>query len=269
MIDRNQLAEELKLRKQIRKAIKIVKERRKKSDKAAIQEEHQLRGVIKKLIKEAEVSTSVPQRSTGINVLEDLLKKIVPILEDDYKQLTTSEEQRQSYRTHIVNGVQSLLAPERVLDDTDNLSEQEIDVEIGDEEDDAFIDIRPDNEISQDEEEAEESEVEKFGVEGQDETGRNLAYETFKKIENNLLRAYELLGDEKDQDEFYDYLITNVKLYFDKFEEELQPNLEPEITTPEYEEEKEEEASIDTTGAAAEVADEEDEDLGLPDLENI
>ena len=262
MIDRNQLAEELKLRKQIRKAIKIVKERRKKSEKAAIHEEQQLRNVIRKLIKEAEVSTAVPQRSTGINVLEDLLKKIVPILEDDYKQLTTSEEQRQSYRTHIVNGVQSLLAPEKVFDDTDNLAEQEIDVEIGDDEDDSFIDIRSDQEIAQDEEEAAETEVEKFGVKGQDKTGRNLAYETFKKIENNLLRSYELLSDEQDQDEFYDYLITNVKLYFDKFEEELQPSLEPEITTPEYEEEKEDEAALDTSSA-------EEEDLGLPDIENL
>ena len=268
MIDRNQLAEELKLRKQIRKAIKIVKERRKKVEKATIQEEQQLRDVIRKLIKEAEVSTAVPQRSTGINVLEDLLKKIVPILEDDYKQMTTSEEQRRSYRGHIVNGIQSLLAPEKVFDDTEGLAEQEIDVEIGDDEEDPFIDIRSDQEIAQDEEDAEETEVEKFGIKGQDETGRNLAYETFKKIENNLLRSYELLSDKKDQDEFYDYLITNVKLYFDKFEEELQPSLEPEITTPEYEEEKEEESTLDTAGTE-EVADEEEEDLGLPDLENL
>ena len=90
------------------------------------------RGEAEKLIKEAEVSTAVPQRSTGINVLEDLLKKIVPILEDDYKQMTTSEEQRRSYRGHIVNGIQSLLAPEKVFDDTEGLAEQEIDVEIGD-----------------------------------------------------------------------------------------------------------------------------------------
>lgn len=269
MIDRNQLAEELKLRKQIRKAIKIVKERKKKQEKALIHEEHQLRNIIRTLIQEAEVSTAVPQRSTGINVLEDLLKKIVPILEDDYKQMTTSEEQRKSYRGHIVNGVQSLLAPEKVFDDTEGLAEQEIDVEIGDDEEDPFIDIRSDQEIAQDEEDTEETEVEKFGIKGQDETGRNLAYETFKKIENNLLRSYELLSDKKDQDEFYDYLITNVKLYFDKFEDELQPSLEPEITTPEYEEEKEEEAAFDTAGTEEEIADEEEEDLGLPDLENL
>ena len=38
---------------------------------------------------------------------------------------------------------------------------------------------------------------------------------------------------------FYDYLITNLKLYFDKFEDELSSSL-PEPTTDEYEEEAEE-----------------------------
>ena len=44
-------------------------------------------------------------KSTGINVLEDLLKKIIPQIEDDYKLLTTSEEQRESYRSHIIDAV--------------------------------------------------------------------------------------------------------------------------------------------------------------------
>ena len=240
MIDRNQLAEELKLRKQIRKAIKIVKERRKKVEKATIQEEQQLRDVIRKRIKEAEVSTAVPQRSTGINVLEDLLKKVVPILEDDYKQMTTSEEQRRSYRGHIVNGIQSLLAPEKVFDDTEGLAEQEIDVEIGDDEEDPFIDIRSDQEIAQDEEDAEETEVEKFGIKGQDETGRDMSYSTFKKVQGSMLDSWEGLSNADDKELFYDYLLTNLKLYFDKFEDELKANL-PEPTTPEYEKAKGEE----------------------------
>jgi hypothetical protein len=46
---------------------------------------------------------------------------------------------------------------------------------------------------------------------------------------------------------FEDYLITNLKLYFDKFEDELSTTLE-EPTTPEYEEEKgsEEESELET-----------------------
>ena len=49
-----------------------------------------------------------------------------------------------------------------------------------------------------------------------------------------------MLADEEDQNLFYDYLITNMLLYFDKFEDELQSSL-PNVTTPEYEESKEEE----------------------------
>ena len=47
-----------------------------------------------------------------------------------------------------------------------------------------------------------------------------------------------------DRDMYYDYLITNLKLYFDKFEDELQTTVGPEPTTPEYEQEKEKEAGL-------------------------
>ena len=244
MINREELTEEMKLRQQIRKAIKIVKEKRNTAEQEVLKEENHLRSVIRKLI-EAEVATEIPGRSTGINVLEDLLKRIVPIIEDDFKQLTTDKAQRKSYRTHIVNGIQSLLAPSNVVDaGAEEISE--IDIEVGGEEDDAFIDVRePDAEEELPEV---DPDLDDFGVEGEDETGRNMAYETFKKIENNILNSYDLLSNEKDEEEFYKYLITNVKLYFDKFEEELTPNLDPEITTDEYEDEKDDEQAFDNAG---------------------
>jgi len=48
-----------------------------------------------------------------------------------------------------------------------------------------------------------------------------------------------MLADEEDQNIFYDYLLTNILLYFDKFEDELSASL-PNVTTPEYEKEKSE-----------------------------
>jgi hypothetical protein len=60
-----------------------------------------------------------------------------------------------------------------------------------------------------------------------------MAYSSFKKIERNILDSYELLSNDEDRELFYDYLITNLKLYFDKFEDELASNLD-EPTTPEY-----------------------------------
>ena len=71
----------------------------------------------------------------------------------------------------------------------------------------------------------------------QNETGRNFAAETFKSVEKQIVDAYDMLADDEDQQLFYDYLITNLLLYFDKFEDELANEL-PDISTPEYEKNK-------------------------------
>jgi hypothetical protein len=78
---------------------------------------------------------------------------------------------------------------------------------------------------------------EEFSLDGHDETGRNAAYITFKKIENQIVDAFVFMGNIEDQEVFYDYLITNVKLYFDEFEDELSKKL-VEPTTDTYEQEK-------------------------------
>ena len=79
------------------------------------------------------------------------------------------------------------------------------------------------------------SEEEAFGtgLEGLDETGRNMAFTCFKKVSQYILDAYDSLANPKDKEIFIDYLITNVKLYFDKFEDELSSSVE-EPTTKEY-----------------------------------
>ena len=78
------------------------------------------------------------------------------------------------------------------------------------------------------------------------------------------------MSADEDREVFYDYLITNVKLYFDKFEDELASVL-PEPTNPEYEDEKGEqeadneeglEASEESSEGEESLEGEEDEDLG-------
>ena len=90
-------------------------------------------------------------------------------------------------------------------------------------------------------------------VEGEDLTGRNFALETFKKIQKQILETYSLLSNEQDRETFYDYLITNLKLYFDKFEEEMNPTV-TEPTTPEYEQEKQRKTQEDTGGGESPTA---------------
>ena len=155
-------------------------------------------------------------------MLEDLLKKIIPILEDDYKLLTTDLEQRNSFRAHIVNAVVQSLAPAQANDQAAPDTVQEaVEVAVGDDDEmpEEFIDINKDTEVP----EKEVSPEEEFGsgLEGTDETGRNMAYQSFKKIEKAILDSYELLSNADDRELYYDYLLANLKLYFDRFEEEL------------------------------------------------
>jgi hypothetical protein len=121
--------------------------------------------------------------------------------------------------------------------------EEEIDITVGGPtgDDEKFIDIRTDSEKASEEEEEEADPRDEFGagVEG-DETGRNVAYQCFKKIEGNIIDSYELLSDDEDQELFYDYLIANLKLYFDKFEGELTASVE-EPTNQAYDMAKSEE----------------------------
>lgn len=229
--------EEQELRSSIRTLIRYVKTKR-------LNEEKELRAIIGSLL-DHELKTlnerqtadvdPTPNKSTGINILEDLLKKIIPVLEDDFKSMTTDPEQRKSFRAHIVQAIIDTLTPvdantkageeEAAADALD----EEIDIEITDSErspfdDDRFIDIRTDAEKAAAEEP--EDPREEFGIEGADETGRNIAYSTFKKIESNIIDSYELLSNPEDQELFYDYLIANTKLYFDKFETELAGTVE-------------------------------------------
>ena len=242
--DRLSFAQEQMLRKQIRKAINIVKEKRDAETKAKLLEEAKLRRVIRKLISETTVGASVPERKTGRNQLEKVLKEIIKILEEEFKQLTTSAEQRNSFKKHILNGVKNLLATERIGPDEDGvieepIAEQEIDIEVGEDEDEAFIDVRPDAD-----QEIEVSPEEEFGIEGEDKTGRNFAYDAFKRIENQIMKGYEKLDTPEDRDIFYDYLLINLDLYFKKFEDELQQEL-PEPNVPEPANQPEEEPEFE------------------------
>jgi hypothetical protein len=256
IIDRDKFIAEELIREHVSRRISLFLEQKKKT-------ENKIRPLIHRLILEAETGTEEPSQYTGINVLADLLEKIVPIIEDDYKMLTTSDEQRESFRNHIVKAIKNTLKPIDTVDDAEKMKESivfDIDPEIllekvkinldsdGDDPADAvageFIDI-----------DAPEDTDQFVQIDDQNETGRNFAATTFKQVEKQIVDAYDMLADEEDQKMFYDYLITNMLLYFDKFEDELQPDL-PNSTTPEYEEEKSASADGDTDNEEAAESDE-------------
>ena len=200
-----------------------------------------------------------------------MLKKAIPTLRKDYKNLTTDSTQRSSFRSHILKAIKDSLLPamnnakygaggallsEPAPDDVKSMNPKDVEdnekekFDSGEDEDlssmlkaleEAEIGIDVDNEeekisnpIDQPDEDKklnvepdeEPDEKEDFGIEGEDETGRNMAYTSFRKVSQYILDAFDMLANPKDKEVFIDYLLTNLKLYFDKFETELKNTVE-------------------------------------------
>ncbi len=246
IISREDFIQELQLREQIRKVIQIVKKRKALTEQA---EEQQLRSIIRELIAEAEIGSENSDRPTGIRILdEEVLQNIINTFRRYYKQLA-KPEQRESFRTHIINATENLLnriesgqlpadsAPEVESPAPMPVNEQEaisLDVSGGAQSDPMFIDV-PDDDLDADEQAKQDF---RTGVEGSlspdQEIGAERAQVAFNGPDTTIENAYKTLRGE-DANLFREYLITNLKLHFDAMEEELTMPAEP--TTPSYEEE--------------------------------
>jgi cobalamin biosynthesis protein CobT len=268
----NTLHGEELVRKYIRKKISGVLVENKKRQ---LSEEKRLRQVIRSILLEGDISDMHPHRSTGINVLEDVLKKMITTLRTDYKRMTTSKSQRESFRAHMISAVKKALAPSLVndtyLQGTDALMAEPTpefggpnsDEEVYGDETETQTDVTPQDETEEeddlesalssleeadiqidiedeekkipveDDDEPDEKEEFSGGLSDLDETGRNMAFTTFKKVSQYILDAYDMLANVEDKKIFVDYLITNMKLYFDKFEDEIQKEVS-EPSTSQY-----------------------------------
>ena len=225
IIKRKQFLEELQLREQVRRIIKIVKKRKQIQEGS---DEQRFRAVIRGLISEQEEAPGEVGRATGIKVLdEEVLQNIVPIFKKYYFQLDNPEK-RESFRSHIINAAENLLntadsgpgpvsatLSEPAVDSGAPIAEQDVSMAVGGGPRDDPMYIPMSAEAPADPEADEQQEF---------RTG----------LDDELTPAYkDLRGD--DAVLFREYLITNLKLHFDTMEEEL--NMTPEPTTPSYEEE--------------------------------
>jgi nicotinic acid mononucleotide adenylyltransferase len=247
MVDRKDFLEEIQLRKIIREGIKKkIKER----EESVLKEEQQLRLVIRKLLNEKQ-KDEPRHANTGINLLKDLLKTIVPSIEDDYKDLTTNPEQVKSFRAHLLNGVINVFKSADGLQGqpeagAEEITEQEV-VDPSQPTDPRFIPIKKPQVVKQEP-------VDTFTIQGLDRTGANVAKTTFRKIENKIKNTYENLTDPKDREMFKDYLVTNLKLHMDIFDNEMKTNVK-EPSTPEYEKEKQKlDTAPEQTAGVADMA---------------
>ena len=297
LLQEKQKIEEIALRSHVRNLLS------KKYKK--LNEENKLRLMVRRLIKEAAIEDT-PSRSTGINKLVSALKIILPTIERAYKSLTTSTEQRDSYKRHLVKAFIDTLSPQDAIsgvgdggeegveplttedpagmepvaaelppagelppegeelppeeeiplqEQTDPVADspEGIDIEVaagaGDE--DPFRTKEDDEATAAATEEEKETEKKRKkeafkdvggeekdfpALPGLDETGRDEAVDIYKKTIDAVIRTYRRLHSDRDKVHFKDYLITNLLLYFDKWESDI--GGVPELSTPEYEAEK-------------------------------
>jgi len=194
---------------------------------AKILEEHELRMQLREIIleqtlNEAEDPTTDVHDNTGINTLKDLMKNtnVLATLRTVYKTLTTDENQKKSFRAHIIKWTQDTLAPVKLNDTDAEAVNEQVGVDIEGVNDDMFIDASDGSE--KDNPDVPEEENEKMqAISGEDTTGRNKAERVYPSIEKSIIDYYAELDNPEDQEMFYDYLIANLKLYFDKWDGEM------------------------------------------------
>ena len=120
---RQELQTEIMMREYVREKI------RKQIWKESLEQEKQeqkLRVVIRALISEAKEAAN-PHPNTGINKLRDAFRKAKPTLKTKYQQLTSSQEQRDTFSAHM------LRAFVRLFDELDGLQAKgEVDSEVED-----------------------------------------------------------------------------------------------------------------------------------------
>lgn len=218
-------------------------------------EENLLRHAVRKKLVE---SNQKIHQSTGINVLEDLLKQIIPEIEEGFMKLTSNKEQRESFRAHLIRGVENEIKTDNIVPDTvtgeidlgvdglDLLSEtigDQVKVSIatdptkgpvgnseglpddseGSSEDSSGVDDDRDGFIDVNDGDPEEAEENNFMIAGLDETGRNMAYTCFTNIKAKIEDSLGILSDPSDKQVFEEFLIKNLNMYMDMWEDQILP----------------------------------------------
>ena len=222
-----------------------------------------LNALLKTLI--SEKFTPQPNRSTGINELDSLLHNIIPQIQPEYEQMGTSPEQRKDFQAYFLKAAIITLATiskdgvpevEQGIPGLESLDEQKFSIDIDEEDAEKFIPVRDEDFAAEEEEKEEVEEVEKeltanekttedfrkeYDIQDEldDDTGLKYAARAWNQVRTNVVDSYSLLGNPEDRKEFYEYFITNMRLYFDLFEASMSPSDDKELpTTPEYEQEK-------------------------------
>jgi hypothetical protein len=246
MKNQQQILNEMKLRRLIRKAIKIKKDKNRKEESKSLIEEGKLRKIIRTLLKEGDVDSDTkpaPYESTALSALADAFDQILPILKTGLRKLRKGEE-RQSYRAHVLQKFDSMFSNFEGLDakqaiGESDLNEEELTVKLDDRPDDAMV--VPDSEKDrfkpkeEPELEADDADIQSLAISTEDPTGARFAFSTINNsnIEKLLGDKRKLLPTDDYREEFKQYALYNVDLWLLTYEKELADELgsEPAFDT--------------------------------------
>lgn len=230
--ERQEIIDEMMLREQIRRIIRVVQENKKKQQEETINEEKELRSIVRKIILSESaidpVDTSPRSGSTVENFLEELLQNTITQVIDDYERLGEKQE-REGFFAGFLAALRNKFNEFDAVDDTGGekaaLEEQEDEAEISiDIEDDEVPDadlLIPTGEptdLAPEEEDEEAETLLEPPVESTAEykLGYNAAQETIPKIITQVLSGYEQfakVGDMERAALYRDWAIINYGLH--------------------------------------------------------
>jgi len=231
MNNRQEIVEEMILREQIRKVIRIVKGRRKKAEAERLNEEKQLRSVVRKVILAETgamnpVTTAPRSNDTVKNHLEELFQNTIKQVLEDYEALGEMEE-REGFFAGFLAGLRNKFDEFDGITDTtaSNVTaalSEAIDIDIEDEEGpmapDVFIPGGEDSDLTPEDEPEDDVGALSAPEEQSPEykLGYNIAQETLPKVETQVLKGYEQfskVGDQERANVYKDWAIINYGLH--------------------------------------------------------
>ena len=240
-----EVLQELKLRRFIRKAIKLKQQKDKIEKSKILQEEAKLRSIVRHLIIEGDVDSDTkpaPYASTALSALADAFNQILPVLKTGLRKLSKPEERR-SYRAHVLQKFDSMFSNFEGLDappagaiGEGDLNEQEEDIDsltvkIDNRPDDAMVvpDFEKDRFKPKEEKklEPDEDDIQNLAIDTDDPVGARFAFNTINNsnIEKLLGDNRKLLPTDEYKQQFKDYALYNADLWLLTYEKELADEL--------------------------------------------
>jgi len=243
MSRKDEILQEIKLRRLVRKALRIRNKKKKLNEKTHFQEEQKLRQLLRHIIVEGDVDADTkpaPYSSTALSALADAFNQILPVLKTGLRKLAKPEE-RQSYRAHVLQKFSNMFKNFEGLDARVNGAIGESDINEQEEGKDIKIKIDdPDRVLPSDgkenvrfepeevpELEPDDDDIDKLAISTEDPTGARFAFNTINtsNIEKLLSDTRKLLPRDEDKQEYKEYALYNIDLWLLTYEKELADEL--------------------------------------------